>query len=920
MMPDFEATLPNGKKIRITAANEAEADQAVEEYMASNEYRSTLKEQPGAVDAIAKGLNTGAANFLGTVAGALPRLGLEAGRLAGADIPEDPEVLFGPTWMKRNYFDRLTGGLSGLTGGDPNARGTYDDLSDIHPDYQYLARGAQTTGETAPSMLIPGLGAAARGGAALAPQASGSTLTNIGRAMTTPHAQAPGRAALAEGSAALGAGHARGYAELFYPGDEGVGVGAELAGSILGPGFGTVGLAKMAAGKAADLPFIPGNAERAASKRLLGQFKANKENPEEALSGLRRNSPDGSLARPNSTPAETSGSRTLLQLEDEAARTDATFNERLKNRRQATVNELGANARIGTDAGDPSALTGPARQQVDEAMSSFDQRARNIDEVVSAAEEKARAAAAKFAPSARDNANVAARSIIESAYKQARAIEKKLWDALPKGDKVQPTKTLNGIKGAVERLGGQNLDPAIGTEISRMRSDMEVRKRLPTLGTLLSLRSRALDAAANARAGATPDMRAASAYSMLADGILRDISRIPGARDAREFSRAMHDRFSRSFAGDVLQTKRTGADKIPDTQTLNRAFSQDGVQTNLNTRDLERASQPIKGRGTDMSAQMRTQQEVILRDVIGSKTARDGALDPAALDRYAVGNRETLRRFPEVQQDLTAARDASGLAGDLRKNAPEIKRNIEGERSAFESSAPASILKRGERPDLAVQAALSGNNPVRDFSDLAAMAKRGGDSAVAGLRGATVDWMFKNAADPAGNVSFRTLDRMLDANVAPGKPTLSELMRTSFTTTQIARLREVIRRGVKLEENIATGKGMPRADLAPAEDLLLDLAARVGGANLGAMSAMGQFSGAPIVAAGAGSRMMQKIISKMPQERARQVLVRAFEDPDLMEILVMRARTLSEIKRRDAKFRTAVLAAGIMSLDELGED
>ncbi len=360
-----------------------------------------------------------------------------------------------------------------------------------------------------------------------------------------------------------------------------------------------------------------------------------------------------------------------------------------------------------------------------------------VDDAVAAAEQRARDAASTFSggsPEARRMANLAGRDVLEKSYDAAKQVERDLWsgEAIDKTAEVATDGFNRALAEAREYANRDPLPASVerirkaweagdtqeaSAELDKLSKTLGVKEWLDaragaeseakpiTVGDALKDRSVLLSIARDARSGATPDSRTAAIANILADGILEDLSKVEGANAARNFSRAIHDRFSRTFAGDILQTRGTGASRVPHELTFETAMGAGGPKGALQMSQLEEATMPLAAKTTspmstpDLSPEMRAAQERFLR------THAEKLIDPAtgqmsanATDRFLRDNADLLQRFPGLAEDLQAASSASREAKTVTQEARLTKaqqqakltqtlRDIRDERTALERAS-----------------------------------------------------------------------------------------------------------------------------------------------------------------------------------------------------------------------------------------
>jgi hypothetical protein len=161
-------------------------------------------------------------------------------------------------------------------------------------------------------------------------------------------------------------------------------------------------------------------------------------------------------------------------------------------------------------------------------------------------------------------------------------------------------------------------------------------------------------------------------------------------------------------------------------------------------------------------------------------------------------------------------------------------------------------------------------------------------------------------SDQGGKISGKELGAFLErhrrAMVDSGLFNFGEMRRIERMRDTLARVEKQIARGRRVQDVL---------DESP--DAITDLAARIVGANLGSMTATAK-TGAPLVAAGAGSRFVRRLTNKIPFERTRDVLAEAVLDRNVMRDLLERVPNLP--KSKELTRRTNAWLANLIPPDE----
>ncbi|NNM74739.1 hypothetical protein [Enterovirga aerilata] len=854
-----------------------------------------------------------------------PNLKTLAWGQAGLDKPDlviDPNTAFmGTRWLQEKL---KKGGLSKGREGTPD-------------DYKWAYNMGDAVGSAVPAFL--GFGMAARAPSAMAPITAADS---VGATMVKQAAQDPRWVAQQMG-ATVGAAQGGAIAGMVAPDSELANVLGQVGGSIMSPmsvaGHVTAPVLdplKNAARRvasplidpmidsvAANIDSLPSWAKMALPERLrrLGEgaearrldnaaralapaFAKTGEDPAEVLARLSTPQAADEAAR-GFLPAEVADSPTLIAVQQQLAAKNPELRDQLQDRAAAVMNTLADDAGKAAAGGDVTALSRAARN----ALSA--EEAKLADEIAAAQDTIQRAVTnAHLIPDAavREAASIEARKVLDEAWRAGRTLEKSLWSKLDLKQEIAPTnfKRVFAEIDETRLLPGESLPEPLKAVADLARSN-NVRF---TAEALQNTRSRLLDLAKGAYAGSNPDFTFGSIYNKLAGALLDDLSPVAGAEEARAFSRALHDRWTRTFAGLSQQSAATGADRLAPAQTLERAMTGNPIARGQNLRELEEATTPLtsaSGVATpDFSPQMRAQQETFLRQHAASAIVdpQTGAVNPRAAARYVQQNEAVLNRFPDLRRSILEAAEVTGAQLD---HIDQLNRTLKVVR---EQSAFAKVLKAGEDPTRAVQAIINGPNPSADMKALAAMAKAGGDDAARGLFSAAWDVALNQAMGKATAQKgfWQSLDEVLNSSLSPKNPSLMETLSTSgvLNTTERAQLQQIVQRAVRMEKAFENAPAMNDFILEP--NALALLIAKAAGAGYMQNINLTRFFGAhPLMQSAWGAKMGQKIMDQMPRQQALDVLSAAVKDYDLMRKLMMNVKT---VQQRETVWDAIRAAAG----------
>lgn len=830
------------------------------------------------VAAFGRGVASSAAKIAG--------IPMDAARVAAEGIvnrPPETSIYSGPPVQ----VPPLPGGSASIRSGMesviPNS--TYESLQDLPRSERPIAAAGEVFGGGLP--IVGGTLTAARMGA----QGPGMVRQVMDMARRSPK-----RFAAVEAASLGGSAQGAALAELYFPGDSTVRLGAEVAGGFMNP----LGLVLRAGGGAVQSTkdFVAGfSQEGVKSKYATTLQKAMQdvgEDPVAVARALRK----VDLPGVELTSGQKTGSPTLLALERRISKENAVFGEKAKQRADESLEALREIADRLTATGDPNALKAAARarQEYHNAL---------ISARVSQAQQEA---ALTWAKIGKKDPQLASRNAYESlhnALMDARKVEGDLHNAIPKNIPMRAEDGFNAYQNMLARLAREEPVPGdlkwVGEFVDRAKDGIES-------GELLRVYSRLRAGARKARG--TGDFDLASMFDEVATGVQRDIGNIPGeaASRAREYSVSLNDAFTRSFAGDVLDVDKAGALRVNPELMLDAAFGQGRSQADVRFRELAQAA-GFTGNQPELafSAQIRGQsmvseQENFLRYAAGRLIDADGSVKPDRLATFLRENESVLNRFPELRGQLADAQSAQQAFQDAARlaNVPRetiAKRNAFGRIFGFASPAEA------------VGGVLQSANPERHYFQLVRASKAKGIED--GLKAATLEHAMQQA-QKGGGFSFKAYNDTLTSPMSGAKgPSVLEVMERSgiMNRRDSVLTRRLMKRASDIEEALVTGRNLDQIIGNP--DAVTDLVIRIVGSRLGAQGAAGAAAGASLVAAGAGSRFMQRLFNKIPNTRVMAIAEEAALNPKLAAALLERPTTVRQARNLEKQINAFLIQAGI---------
>lgn len=862
----------------------------------------------GRVGAMSRGFNTGLSNVLGApvdaVNWALDKVG----------VPVSEKPLFGSESIKSG-LDTVGGAAARALGGQ-GRRLTYDSVGDLPPVERPFAIGGEIIGSSVLLASAPLVAArvGAKGPALLKP------VMDMARSR-------PGLFAASEAGSAMGAAQGGALAEVLRPGDKTAGVIGEIAGALVNPVGSASRLATrtIEAGKNAIATRVSqAGRESRAADYLRKTFEQTGEDPSVAIRMLQQPDEFGLTL----TAGQITNSPTLLAVEKKLGESNHRFMSQADTWSEEGLKTLRESADTLASTGDPRALA----EAVKLRASYFD---KLISGRLSEAERTYRDAATRMGsgdPAVARQASESAYEALEGALADARRIEGELWGRIDRTVQVPTSATETAYQRARERLLPQENLPApveaFMQDLNRLvgaRPAQRVARTTPAGKTiytdipavegtrapvaaadLLRLRSRALQLAKNARAAVRSggDGTLASHLMAVADGALDDLRTVqgPAADEARAFSRALHDRFTRSFGGRALGETPTGDMALDPELMLDRAFGGGRSRGDVQMRELREAA--AFPEGSTFAEPMGNAQEQFLRNMAARIVdPASGAVNPQRLAGFMRDNQAIINRFPQYARDLANLQTAQGLV-DQARALPQRASAVARKTSAF------GALLRGQDPAVVIGKALDDPIQYQALINTVRNQRTGSQGAIDGLRVATLDNVIRRSTDADGTFSFARFRQNL--TVAPrGRRSLLDTMQSQgvMSEGQAGRLRAIINRADRLEQAVHSGAQIN--SLVEQPDALTDFLTRVVGSKIGA-AIPGQHT---LIQQSAGSKFARNVFDKVPGTRITEVLIQAAEDPKLMQKLLARAPTPASRVELQRQLNAALIQAGMIPDD-----
>jgi hypothetical protein len=782
---------------------------------------------------------------------------------------------------QNSFMGQVNAGIAGTLGGLVDFINPLDNLGITGSAAEGMKSGMRAVGvQTAdrpPEGVIEGFASGVGNAAgALLPVARGAQALQSAPGMVGKVAQtvAPGLVSSGGAAAEVLAG---GLAGASMEGAEAAGAPpwvqsiAGLVGGMAVPIAGAA-LARGSVGAARAMPVsgyvmrTAGDLARAvAPMSKAGAMEVAKRRVQDLAGGWERSAELAGKINPNDplgrTPAQQTGDPNLLGLERAAADESPLLRERLASR-DAEVRKR-AEAEIAGMGGDVA----DAKRFFDIRLKDFrDGMAKRVDDAVRMGDE-ALQGRAPYRSETANSSGVTVKIKKELAAQEAR--EGELWAAIPMGTKLPMDRT----RGAIEKIvkdtpWAQRRD--VPPDLKAILAPNGPLGDMPSGKELHGLYSEMRRIARNAMAGTNQNKNTARIANEVADSILADMGALDGSTEigqaintARAYSRAIHETFDRGAVGRILQRTIDGDEAIAPEAALARTVGRGGAQGATDARSIEAAAPRAAEEVTDY---LRGRYMDAVFDATGQFTPKRAA-------EFLRSNREMLERYPGMKAEFTKA-----LAS--RSSADALAAKVELRVKLADRSAAAGFNKD------AVSSILGAENPAAAARQVAGTARKDKTGkALAGVKNAFSDFLIGKAGTDEG-LSGAKLSAVLK------DPKTRVAMRQIFSEPEMSRIETIATALAKAE---APAANVGRVVDTPA-NRMLEYVVRVTAARYGGQMGGGTMGGS-LQTANIAAERARSILRGLTNNRARQLLMDAQEDPELYKALLMSPQAFAASKK-----------------------
>ena len=457
-----------------------------------------------------------------------------------------------------------------------------------------------------------------------------------------------------------------------------------------------------------------------------------------------------------------------------------------------------------------------------------------------------------------------------------------------------------------------------------------------TLTEIQEARQEALSLGRNLRANGD-DSTARIAYAF-ADGLLDDLNGLEAVADAsyqtaRSYSRALNDTFTRTFAGDILGTAKTGEARIAPELLANRVLAGGVDATLLRVNQLkniatfmrtegvpgatpEETLNTVSGSIEDMLRNVRAEAYREVRDPeTGDITPR---IDETALRGWLEKNKELLGEdgFAALRRDLEDSEKAEIILRQTQlKNKKRTKRL--NSMKVFQDILPQTT----DSPIHAVGDAINGKAPVKNLNRLVKLASNKNFSesqraaAKEGIKASILEYAAVKAGITSGTGDARTMYKTLFTGMKGSPSNMSPVayMKSKglMNDSEAQTLETFVTELARVETAAINGNLVDIAkEMGPMVDFYVSIAGSAAGTRAYTMMTGGQSGPGVITAASRGQEFLRQVFSKVPESLKMDVMGELMTNPKLLADLLRKTSTQRE--------RTGLLSSIKEQFQELG--
>ena len=495
----------------------------------------------------------------------------------------------------------------------------------------------------------------------------------------------------------------------------------------------------------------------------------------------------------------------------------------------------------------------------------------------------------------RQSSNQIVRDALERALEDAKKQQAELWKAIPQNARGPVKNTIQTYEDIISRTASAQMDdiPAsakrlIGPSAKRRKGRKgRGRVKTTTIRELDGLYKKLGEEATTARASG--EFNKARIAEELRESILNDLDSftsdevfVSEAIDAaRTFSRQMNEKFNRGPVGKILGFSREGGEKIATDLTI-PTLLQPGVKAKIGFEALKKATDdPLAFEA--ISDYLKSK---FLSQVVDPTTGR--IRNQSSVDTFLRQNEDILDLVPTVKAQLTTARDADDALRLITNRSDALRKSLDNPKvSSF-----ASIIN--QPTDKAISQVFNNVNSESAMQRLVNAARKDkSGQASDGLKSSVSEYLINRITTGRLDSQGRPVLNGLELQRLLKDTNVSKTLSLIFNPQELSELNNVAKQMSSLQLQSQINPLTRITD--DRAGFIIEKISQIIGAKVGAK--LSSTSGGSIQSASIGSTVARKWLNNLTSRTAKQLLIDAVRDPELM-VTLLQHRAANEANER----------------------
>ncbi len=695
----------------------------------------------------------------------------------------------------------------------------------------------------------------------------------IAQDVAAPFSQNAGKAWLGEGVASAGSGYA-----AFELGQE-YGATGEMYGGAIGGALPQLGLsgakkgieglfrAKSSFANLGSEVTLQDYTKTIAGKKA-SDFARSISGKEDVAIDVSKNEIQ-TLSQAKLSGAKLTGDEHMLTLEQKAMASDPKLFNQIEKMQEETnqlaiqeMQKLGGNVRVEETQ---AFIEGNIRKMellLDEEMKQAAINSKAAIEPLSTADEIG-------------SVNRVVRKQVEAAKQTAKEIEAAKWDKVDEKITISTENTLTRYKKLLaEGEAFKSTDPEDIPKFVRslLGHNKTVKKDGKTIKTFVSGKYKQIESLldikqfrtrVSSEIEATDSATQKRFLTRLRESITEDMDTAQGSGvdEAIAASRYIH----KTFEGDIMNTifKVDKFGNLPDESLTLGSVSTAGQ------RGLNAAVQMKKVLTASPEAYDQLESLVkiqLANSPVLKNTGGEIRINLNAAEKYLKNNKEVLDLFPKLKKDLN-------FAIGQEQRFIGTKGSVDSRIKAINESTEAKYREGKKKPGQVLPEILSSAYPEREMKAVLAKSNKTGRR---GIKNAVIKKMMNDS-----NMDADELTKIWNDN--------KNVYSQAFNKYEIKRFERILK---TMDLNKGSRKGADIGEILPVESLLISLTLKAAGLRIGHLT--GQATGSPLAATAGVMKYSNKFSQWLDSGRAKELIFKAIEDPELFKALTIPKRNLTK--------------------------